>query len=138
MVCLLTAHAAHVAKKSHPPGTDPRHPALDGGAGGRRFLVEEEPVAETSNGSVTKRGLAVLVVEDEADVREIMVRHLSELGCQVVTASTGLDAISVLHGEAPLDLVVTDVIMPGGMTGYGVADVAVAARPGIKVLFVSG
>jgi two-component system, chemotaxis family, CheB/CheR fusion protein len=84
------------------------------------------------------RGVSVLVVEDEADVRELIVQHLSDLGCNVHAVSGGPDAVVVLHGEEPVDLLVTDVIMPGGMTGYGIADAAVAVRPGIKVMFVSG
>jgi CheY-like chemotaxis protein len=81
---------------------------------------------------------AVLLVEDNADVRSLSLRHLTELGYRVHAAETGAAAVAALEGPEPFDLLFTDIVMPGGMTGYGVADIAVARRPGIKVLFATG
>ena len=86
----------------------------------------------------TARRASVLVVDDDPDVRSLSVRHFSDLGFRVHAATNGPMALEVLAGSEPIDLVFTDVIMPGGMTGYGVADAAVARRPGIKVLFITG
>jgi CheY-like chemotaxis protein len=80
----------------------------------------------------------VLVADDDADVRELLVLYLSKMGFQVHAVADGGAAVSVLNGAAPIDLVCTDIMMPGGLTGYGVADAAVARRPGIRVMFVSG
>jgi CheY-like chemotaxis protein len=81
---------------------------------------------------------SVLVVEKDADVRGQSVHHLTEFGFEVRAVTNGEAALEVLDSEAPLDLVFTDVIMPGGITGFGVADAAVARRPGIKIMFITG
>ena len=96
------------------------------------------PVAADPAHTPAKSRPAILLVEDDREVREVSVRHLTDFGFQVHTASNGPAALAFLDGPQPIDLLCTDVIMPGGMTGYGVADAAVARRPGIKVLFITG
>jgi CheY-like chemotaxis protein len=85
------------------------------------------------------RGQAViLVVEDDRDVRNVAVTHLRTLGYEVLEASDGPSAEAVLKGAEAIDLVFTDMVMPGGMSGRDVAARARRHRPGIKILFTSG
>jgi CheY-like chemotaxis protein len=82
-------------------------------------------------------GETVLVVEDDADVRLYTVAALQELGYFVIEAADGPTAIAVLE-KRNVDLVFTDVVLPGGMTGADVAARAGALWPGIKILFTTG
>ncbi len=85
------------------------------------------------------RGETVLVVDDEASVRQLMVETLREMGYHVLEADSGLRAMEVLQANAAsVDLLVTDVGLPGGMNGRQVADAARTVRPDLKVLFVTG
>jgi PAS domain S-box-containing protein len=85
-------------------------------------------------------GETVLLVEDEAQVRELVAEALRELGYDVMEASDGPAALRVLHGSrgSRVDLLVTDVGLPGGLNGRQVADAARERRPGLPVLFVTG
>jgi signal transduction histidine kinase len=95
--------------------------------------VEETVTPEGDIGHGT-----VLLVEDDAFVREITVSTLEELGYSVISAGSGEEALNIAGAhEGPLDLLVTDVIMPG-MPGPKVAEGLQKIRPGTKVLFVSG
>jgi PAS domain S-box-containing protein len=80
----------------------------------------------------------ILVVEDDDDVRAINVDSLRELGYRVLEAADGPAALSVLRREARIDLLFTDVVLPGGMTGAQVAAQARGLRPGLRVLFTTG
>jgi len=83
-------------------------------------------------------GETVLLVEDEAQVRELTARMLGNFGYKVLTAASGEDAIRIGHNHAgTISLLISDVVMPG-MSGKQVADAMVDLRPGIKVLFLSG
>jgi PAS domain S-box-containing protein len=83
-------------------------------------------------------GEMILVVEDNADVRAFVVRHLHELGYRVIEAKDGPSALRILDQPTAIDLLLTDVIMPGGMTGRQLADDATRRRPNLKTLFMSG
>jgi CheY-like chemotaxis protein len=80
----------------------------------------------------------VLVVEDDPDVREFAVATLEDLGFTVLAAADGRTALAILDERPSIDLLFTDVIMPGGLDRFEVAREAAARRPGIKVLFTSG
>ncbi|MEP6938847.1 MAG: PAS domain-containing protein [Rudaea sp.] len=80
----------------------------------------------------------ILVVDDEANLRIIMADVLAGLGLDVVEAHDGVSALKVLDSDEPLDLLITDVGLPGGMNGRQIADAAKVRRPGLKVLFVTG
>ena len=80
----------------------------------------------------------VMVVEDEADVRKIMVRQLTARGLKVVEASSGALAHGLLMTGYKPNVMVTDVVMPGNMQGPELAKVARAMIPDLKVVFVSG
>ncbi len=88
--------------------------------------------------SRTNAGQVVLVVEDEAEMRSLMVEVLSELGCSVREADNGASALQVLRSGSRIDLLITDIGLPGGMNGRQVAEVAVQEHPGLGVLFVTG
>ncbi len=83
-------------------------------------------------------GERVLVVEDEENVREVAKRLLETLGYAVVAARTADDAIALLEPGAGIDLVFSDIVMPGKMSGTDLARWIHAQRPGIKVLLTSG
>jgi len=88
---------------------------------------------------IAPRGMeTILVVEDQDDVRAIAVRMLESLGYKVLTASHGPEALGVLEGGAGIDLLFTDMVMPGPMTGLELAQKARSLRPGLRVLFTSG
>ena len=83
-------------------------------------------------------GTRVLVVEDNPDVRRVAVGQLKQYGYQIVEADNGPEALKVLNDDGRVDLVFTDAIMPGGMSGMQLAEEAVKVRSGIKVLLTSG
>jgi CheY-like chemotaxis protein len=80
----------------------------------------------------------ILVIEDDDDVRAYSVETLRELGYRVVEAPDGPSALRMLKRQPRLDLLFTDVVLPGGMTGAEVANHARAIRPELKVLFTTG
>lgn len=80
----------------------------------------------------------ILVVEDEALVRDHVVAQLRALGYRVLAAKDGPDALALLAEGGAVDLLFTDVVMPGGMGGRALAERASLLRPGLKVLFTSG
>jgi len=89
------------------------------------------------NIATTVTGETVLLVEDEDAVRLACRRILERAGFQVVEASDGPQALVAL-ADRPIDLLLTDVIMPGGVTGRDLAEHLQAARPGLPVLYMSG
>ena len=82
----------------------------------------------------------ILLVEDDAAVRQTVLSALQRLGYQAQAAESGVAALKVLEapGAPDFDLLLTDVIMPGGVNGRQLADRAKVLRPGLKVLFISG
>ncbi len=80
----------------------------------------------------------VLLVEDDVLVREFARSQLLSLGYQVTVAGSGREALEVLASDRPFDLLLTDVLMPGGINGRQLADRALQMRPGLRVLFSSG
>jgi PAS domain S-box-containing protein len=83
------------------------------------------------------QGERVLVVEDEPDVRMLVVDVLKELGYRVEVACDSHEALPVLQGVEPVDLLMTDVGLPG-LNGRQLAEIARQHRPGLKVLFMTG
>ena len=93
---------------------------------------EEDYVAESG------RGETVLVIDDEPTVRMLMVEELKDAGYVVIEASDGLAGLKILQSEARVDVLVTDVGLPGGMNGRQLAEAARATRPSLNVLFITG
>ncbi|KEY97991.1 chemotaxis protein CheY, partial [Sphingomonas sp. BHC-A] len=79
----------------------------------------------------------ILVVEDEERVRHMSVDSLRELGYTIVQASDGEQALEMLTIQPRIDMLFTDVVMPG-INGRDLADRARASRPGLKILYTTG
>lgn len=94
--------------------------------------------ATTVKEGIPKGTETILVVEDDPDVREIAVTVLSDLGYRVVQADNGASALNALESHPETNLLFTDVVMPGGMTGVELARRAKAKVSAIKILFTSG
>ena len=82
----------------------------------------------------------VLVVEDDREIREIAIAVLEGAGYRVLEAACGDDAHRLLlaHPDLPVDVLFTDVVMPGRLDGIDLAAAAQALRPGLQVLFATG
>jgi len=80
----------------------------------------------------------ILVVEDDEPVRRHAVTQLEALGYRVIAAADGPSALAILRQRDDIDLLFTDVIMPGGMNGRQLAEAALNLRPTLKVLYTSG
>jgi len=96
-----------------------------------------EPVGRDPVGRRTRGGETVLLVEDEDAMREVTRRILARNGYRVMTASRGAEAVEIAHRIEGIQLLITDVVMPG-MLGKEVAAQVQAARPAIPVLYMSG
>jgi len=80
----------------------------------------------------------VLVVDDEPSVRTLVTEVLGDLGYRTLEAGEGATGLALLQSSVAIDLLITDVGLPGGMNGRQLADGARASRPGLKVLFITG
>ena len=83
-------------------------------------------------------GETVLVIEDEVNIRVLIAEVLEQAGYRVIQADEGARGLRLLQSPARIDLLITDVGLPGGMNGRQVADAARVTRPGLKVLFITG
>ncbi len=86
----------------------------------------------------TARGEIVMVVEDDVEVRTVVVSILDELGYEVLEAAMASDALAQIEQQQQISLLLTDVILPGGQSGRDLADQACELLPGLKVLYMSG
>ena len=93
---------------------------------------------ELGNASLAEAGQTVLVVDDEPTVRMLVTEVLADLGYTAIEAADGAAGFKVLQSDVRIDLLVTDVGLPGGMNGRQVADAARVVRPDLKVLFITG
>ena len=104
------------------------------------------PRAEPQNAQPAQRAAVttptgnemILVVDDNPNVRKAVIRQLRDLGYQTIEAESGPAALKLVRDGARFDLLLTDVVMPGGITGYDLADELRQAEPDLKVLFTSG
>jgi CheY-like chemotaxis protein len=106
-----------------------------------RSMGKEEQEQEQVNGSGKQfpgGHEVILVVEDDSMVRAHVVMLLNSMGYRLIEAATGSEAVEILKQGTEIDLLFTDVVMPGGMSGPALADAARAIKPEIKVLFTSG
>ena len=98
----------------------------------------EDVKPSDDNPPVSGGSETILVAEDDDGVRATVVELLADLGYRVLAARDGASALALLEGETPIDLLFTDVVMPGWLRGPELAALARARRPGIAVLFTSG
>ncbi|MEJ0007048.1 MAG: ATP-binding protein [Steroidobacteraceae bacterium] len=102
------------------------------------------PVDATASEMTTVRGTIkggnerILLVEDDAMVRDQIVRQLEFLGYNIATALDGHDALRLINGCDTFDLMITDVMMPGGINGWQLRQKIRDIRPAMPVLFISG
>ena len=80
----------------------------------------------------------ILIVEDDALVREYVVTQISRFGYRTMAAGNAAEALAIIDGPERVDLLFTNVIMPGGMNGRQLATEAQKRRPELKVLYTSG
>ncbi len=103
--------------------------------------VGGERVLEPSSGprkAVRGGGETVLVVDDESSVRTLLNEVLAELGYHVLEAEDGARGLRILESSRRVDLLITDVGLPGGMNGRQLADAALMTHPTLKILFITG
>jgi CheY-like chemotaxis protein len=80
----------------------------------------------------------ILVVEDNEGMRDLAVRQLQSLGYRTLPTPDGAGALGIIQSGVPIDLLFTDVVMPGELDGRALANAARRLRPGLKILFTSG
>ncbi len=100
--------------------------------------VPDAPAAEPGISGAEHGDESILIVEDDALVREYVVTHVSRFGYRTMAAGNAAEALAIIDGPERIDLLFTDVIMPGGMNGRQLATEALRRRPGLKVLYTSG
>ncbi len=102
----------------------------------------EAPVQPAAQEPATRdpeaQGETVLVVEDDPDVRSLAISLLQRLGYNVLEAGDGTEALAALQVSSHIDLLLSDVVLPGGVSGPDLAGQVTDRYPGIKVLFMSG
>jgi signal transduction histidine kinase/CheY-like chemotaxis protein len=94
--------------------------------------------AQATEAPRAQAGETVLIVDDDEAVRMLVTEVLQELGYGAIEAPDGTSGLNVLQSNARIDLLITDVGLPGGMNGRQIADAARVRRPGLKVLFITG
>jgi CheY-like chemotaxis protein len=99
---------------------------------------ESAPVSAAAAAAPPASGETVLVVDDEPTVRMLVAEVLHDLGYTAIEAADAAAGLSILQSSARIDLLVSDVGLPGGMNGRQMADAARVARPDLKVLFITG
>lgn len=82
--------------------------------------------------------LTILVVEDDPEVRKVATAQLGGMGYAIVEAEDAASAIDILRSDRRIDLLFTDVVMPGDMSGLDLGARAQEMRPGLTVLYTSG
>lgn len=107
----------------------PRHQGIDEAI---------EPAPELTEPQRAKEGETVLVVDDEPAVRMLATEVLGDLGYRALEAEDGAAGLKLLETNRRIDLLVTDVGLPGGINGRQLADAALVLRPQLKVLFITG
>lgn len=101
--------------------------------------ASEVPTITSSTASArAPTGKTVLIVDDEPSVRMLVTDVLAELGYASLEAADGPAGLRILESEAVVDLLITDVGLPGGINGRQLADAARVTRPDLKVLFITG
>ncbi len=106
-----------------------------------RHMGDAEAVdveSDTQSVPRAEAGETVLVVDDEPTVRMLVAEVLTDLGYTAIEAVDGAAGLKIINSDLRIDLLVTDVGLPGGLNGRQVADAARSVRPDLKVLFITG
>jgi PAS domain S-box-containing protein len=99
---------------------------------------EEDVSLQFAEATRVVHGETVLVVDDEPSVRMLVTEVLEDLGYTAIEAADSVAGLKVLQSDVRIDLLITDVGLPGGMNGRQMADAGRERRPGLKVLFITG
>jgi nitrogen-specific signal transduction histidine kinase/CheY-like chemotaxis protein len=99
-------------------------------------LVASTPLEEIPPVAVKRP--KILVVEDQEAVRAVACGFLEDFGYEIIEAGDGFEALSKLQEHDDVDLMFSDVVMPGGMNGFDLAQAALSMKPGLKVVHTSG
>ncbi len=99
---------------------------------------EAESLPDLAEMPRAEQGETVLVVDDDSAVRTLVTEVLEDLGYAAIEAADGPSGLKVLHSNRRIDLLVSDVGLPGDMNGRQLADAARVSRPALKVLFITG
>ena len=100
--------------------------------------VQETEFEALQNTPITGGNEKILIVEDDALVRQYVVTQVKSLGYTALEAANGAEALTIIDSDKTIDLLFTDIIMPGNMNGRQLADEAARRRPDLKTLFTSG
>jgi nitrogen-specific signal transduction histidine kinase/CheY-like chemotaxis protein len=104
-----------------------------------RSTGQGQAIVDTAASASIERGSeTVLIVEDDALVRTYVMAQVASLGYATLEAANAAEALKIIDNGADVDLLFTDVIMPGGMNGRQLVDQALKRRPSLKTLFTSG
>ena len=108
----------------------------------RLYLPASEQAPSLDADSFRKRlprgDETILCVEDDAIVREFVTQQLQALGYKAIAASNATEALREVRSGLPIDLLFTDIVMPGSTNGWQLAELIRQIRPGIKVLYTTG
>jgi CheY-like chemotaxis protein len=104
----------------------------------RTAAVNATTIASAKQNVGTSRGEQILLVEDNKVVRDAVARVLGGLGYRVFEAMTGDEALDIVKSDTPIDLLFTDMVLPGPLNGNRLAVEARQLRPGLRVLLTSG
>jgi signal transduction histidine kinase len=99
---------------------------------------EEQEQATLSDAPRAEAGETVMIVDDEPSVRMLVTDVLEELGYAAIEAADGVAGLKLLESDMRIDLLITDVGLPGGVNGRQMADAARRVRPKLRVLFITG
>jgi len=105
-------------------------PLREGTSIAEKVVIEPEPNAVVH--------ATALVVDDEVDLLDVATSYLADMGCKAYTSINGADALDSVQQNKDIDLLVTDIIMPGGMNGVELAQKVRQLNPKIKVIYCSG
>jgi signal transduction histidine kinase len=100
--------------------------------------VPDAPATETGISGSKHGDESILIVEDDTLVREYVVTQISRFGYHTLAAGNAAEGLAIIDGSERIDLLFTDVIIPGGMNGRQLATEALKRRPGLKILYTSG
>jgi PAS domain S-box-containing protein len=106
-----------------------------------RHLGDDEATLPSPDASAPRRathGETVLVVDDEPTVRMLVNEILIDLGYSAIEAKDGVEALEILRSNRRIDLLVTDIGLPGGIDGRQLGAAARSCRPGLRILFITG
>lgn len=101
-------------------------------------IIEDDQSTEPLRLVSTEAGETVMIVDDEPTIRMLFSDVLEDMGYHVIQAADSLTGLNILQSDIRLDLLISDVGLPGGMNGRQMADAARVSRPDLKVLFVTG